>query len=78
MEAEMDAMRLQVSHTLQSCLMSDGERRYATPPQQISAFNKRSAPELLSPTGPDWIKFESDVIIGDEVSVIERDVGDGT
>lgn len=38
---EIEDARLAVSHTLQSCLQSDGRRRYATPPQQIAAFNRR-------------------------------------
>lgn len=38
---EIEEARLAVSHTLQSCLQSDGRRRYATPPQQIAAFNRR-------------------------------------
>lgn len=43
----MEECRLQVSHTLQSCLQSDGRRRYATPPQQIAAFNRKSVPEIV-------------------------------
>ena len=63
----MEDSRLQVSHTLQSCLQSDGRRRYATPPQQISAFNRRSNPEVIGGSGGEWIKPEDDVIVGDEV-----------
>lgn len=63
----MEESRLQVSHTLQSCLQSDGRRRYATPPQQIAAFNRRSNPEILSPFSGEWIKTDQDVIIGDEI-----------
>ena len=63
----MEEARLQVSYTLQSCLQSDGRRRYATPPQQIAAFNRRSNPELLSPSGTDWIKSDQDTIIGDNI-----------
>ncbi|KDR14149.1 actin-related protein 8 isoform X4 [Zootermopsis nevadensis] len=63
----MEDSRLQVSHTLQSCLQSDGRRRYATPPQQIAAFNRRSSPEVISSSGGEWIKPDGDVVVGDEV-----------
>lgn len=63
----MEESRLQVSHTLQSCLQSDGRRRYATPPQQIAAFNRRSNPEVVSPSGEEWIKTDADVIVGDDI-----------
>lgn len=66
--AELEEVRLQVSHTLQSCLQSDGRKRYATPPQQISAFNKRSIPEIL--TGipeSNWLEPNMDFIVGEEV-----------
>lgn len=56
-----------MSHTLQSCLQSDGSRRYATPPQQIAAFNRRSQPEVLGNSGGDWVKVEGDVVIGNDV-----------
>ncbi|KAL3283059.1 hypothetical protein HHI36_006217 [Cryptolaemus montrouzieri] len=46
---------------------SDGQRRYATPPQQIAAFNRRSEPEILAPNGGDWIKIDGDVIIGNDI-----------
>lgn len=63
----MEESRLQVSHTLQSCLQSDGRRRYATPPQQIAAFNRRSNPEVLSPSMEEWTKTDRDVIVGDDI-----------
>ncbi|XP_046593472.1 actin-related protein 8 isoform X1 [Neodiprion virginianus] len=63
----MEESRLQVSHTLQSCLQSDGRRRYATPPQQIAAFNRRSNPETLSPSGGEWIKTDEEVVVGDDI-----------
>ncbi|XP_044580234.1 actin-related protein 8 isoform X1 [Cotesia glomerata] len=63
----MEESRLQVSHTLQSCLQSDGRRRYATPPQQIAAFNRRSNPEIVSSINGEWIKTDKDVIIGEEI-----------
>ncbi|CAB3385566.1 Hypothetical predicted protein [Cloeon dipterum] len=71
--AELDESRLQVSHTLQSCLQSDGSRRYATPPQQISAFNRRSQPELLHQSKSEMLAESADVVIGDEVLKIHPD-----
>ncbi|XP_063228540.1 actin-related protein 8 isoform X2 [Bacillus rossius redtenbacheri] len=68
---EMEEARLQVSHTLQSCLQSDGSRRYATPPQQIAVFNRRAVPEEVSSTGGEWIKPETDVVVGDEVLYLD-------
>ncbi|KAJ8935422.1 hypothetical protein NQ314_012842 [Rhamnusium bicolor] len=64
---EFEEARLAVSHTLQSCLQSDGRRRYATPPQQIAAFNRRSQPEMLGNNGGEWIKPEGDVVIGNDI-----------
>lgn len=65
---ELEGCRLQISHTLQSCLQSDGRRRYATPPQQISAFNRRSSPEILNDTvKPYYNPPDLDAIIGDDV-----------
>lgn len=65
---ELEDIRLQISHTLQSCLQSDGRRRYATPPQQISAFNRRSSPELLDSTIQHYFNpIDRNVIFGDDV-----------
>ncbi|XP_019869686.1 actin-related protein 8 [Aethina tumida] len=64
---EFDEARLAVSHTLQSCLQSDGRRRYATPPQQIAAFNRRTQPEQLSDNGGEWMKFEGDMVVGNDI-----------
>lgn len=65
---ELEDCRLQISHTLQSCLQSDGRRRYATPPQQISAFNRRSTPEVLDSTIKSYYNpSDLDVVIGDDV-----------
>lgn len=63
----MEESRLQVSHTLQSCLQSDGCRRYATPPQQIAAFNRRSIPEISSPCNMKWTKTDHDIVVGDDI-----------
>nr|CAD7410042.1 unnamed protein product [Timema poppensis] len=71
---EMEECRLQVSHTLQSCLQSDGHRRYATPPQQIAAFNRRAHPVKLSDSGSEWIKPEDNIVVGDEVSFVWHDI----
>lgn len=64
---ELEEARLGVSHTLQSCLQSDGRRRYATPPQQIAAYNRRSQPEELGSNGGEWIKPENDIVIGNDI-----------
>lgn len=65
---ELEECRLQISHTLQSNLQSDGRRRYATPPQQISAFNRRSTPEILDNTvKPYYNPTDLNVVIGDDV-----------
>ncbi|RZF39990.1 hypothetical protein LSTR_LSTR002393 [Laodelphax striatellus] len=68
---EMDDVRLQISHTLQSCLQSDGSRRYATPPQQIAAFNRRASAETISPSANNWIKPEKNVVVGNEVLFLD-------
>ncbi|KAL7305926.1 hypothetical protein TKK_0001402 [Trichogramma kaykai] len=69
----MEESRLQVSHTLQSSLQSDGRRRYATPPQQIAAFNRRSTSETQSVKEADWIKREDDYIVGDDILALKDD-----
>ncbi|KAK9507119.1 hypothetical protein O3M35_008928 [Rhynocoris fuscipes] len=67
-EAELDKCRLSISHCLQSCPMSDGQRRYATPPQQIAQYNRRSRPEPVNNSIiTDWVKPEADVVVGAEV-----------
>lgn len=63
----MEESRLQISLTLQSCLQSDGRRRYATPPQQIAAFNRRSNPTIESFAITEFLKRKDEVIVGDEV-----------
>ncbi|XP_058805582.1 actin-related protein 8 [Phymastichus coffea] len=69
----MEESRLQVSHTLQSCLQSDGRRRYATPPQQIAAFNRRVNPEIQTSSICEWIKNEDDIIVGDDLLTLNPD-----
>lgn len=66
-QQELEEARLSVSHTLQSCLQSDGRRRYATPPQQIAAYNRRSKPEEMGNNGGEWIKPENDLVIGNDI-----------
>ncbi|KAG7163373.1 Actin-related protein 8-like 1 [Homarus americanus] len=66
---ELEECRLKVSHILQSSLMSDGSRRFATPPQQIAVYNKRIQPvedEEAEPSPP-WVNCDKEYIIGDEV-----------
>lgn len=62
---EFEEHRLQVSHIIQSCSQSDGRRRYATPSQQIAAFNRRSTPEFISKI--ETHTLENETIIGDEI-----------
>lgn len=64
---ELEDCRLQVSHTLQSCLQSDGRRRYATPPQQISAFNRRSTPDVVVEKSEDWLYPNLETVFGEEI-----------
>lgn len=66
---DIEEARLSVSHTLQSCLQSDGRRRYATPPQQIAAFNRRTTPETFGPSGGEWIQPDGDVVVGNDVNI---------
>lgn len=70
---EIEDSRLAVSHTLQSCLQSDGRRRYATPPQQIAAFNRRSQPESLGSSGGEWVKAEGDIVVGNDILRLNPD-----
>lgn len=64
---ELEDCRIQVSHTLQSCLQSDGRRRYATPPQQISAFNRRSTPEVVVEKSEEWLHPNLETVFGEEI-----------
>jgi actin-related protein 8 len=62
----MEENRLQASHMLQSSLQSNGDRRYATPPQQISAFNRNAVPQYKD-TAPHSYAPEADIIYGEDV-----------
>lgn len=64
---ELEDCRLQISHTLQSCLQSDGRRRYPTPPQQIAAFNRRATPEVIDTSVQPYLSIKEDTVIGDNV-----------
>lgn len=70
MISEIDDCRINVSHILQSHLKSDGRKRYGTPSQQLSAFNKRSLPEIINlPTPTFWLRPKENVqnIVGADV-----------
>jgi actin-related protein 8 len=67
----MEDSRLQASHMLQSSLQSNGDRRYATPPQQIAAYNRNSVPKYKD-TVPRTHTNKSSVVgnvYGEEVSI---------
>ncbi|XP_013137962.1 PREDICTED: actin-related protein 8 [Papilio polytes] len=70
---ELEECRLQISHTLQSCMQSNGSRRYATPPQQIAAFNRRSLPDSVN-DGEPWPQVECDIIVGDLVLDVDPEL----
>ncbi|KAK8750538.1 hypothetical protein OTU49_014891 [Cherax quadricarinatus] len=65
---ELEECRLKVSHILQSSLMSDGSRRFATPPQQIAVYNKRIQPvqDEDGDPSPPWVYTDKEYIVGDE------------
>ncbi|XP_053678699.1 actin-related protein 8 [Anopheles nili] len=68
---ELEDCRLQITHTLQSCMQSDGQRRYATPPQQIAAFNRRSQPEVVPDSRNEWHDSElGDVVVGEDILLL--------
>ncbi|XP_066986004.1 actin-related protein 8 isoform X2 [Macrobrachium rosenbergii] len=73
---ELEECRLKISHILQSSLMSDGSRRFATPPQQIAAYNKRIQPtqdEEAEPSPP-WVQCDKDYVVGDEMLSLHPDL----
>lgn len=70
---ELEECRLQISHTLQSCMQSNGARRYATPPQQIAAFNRRSLPETVN-DGEPWPQVQCEIVVGDLVLDIDPEL----
>lgn len=70
LSAELDESRLSVSHMLQSQLQSDGRKRYGASSTQLSAFNKRALPEIIT-TGQatHWLKPKENVnsVVGADV-----------
>lgn len=71
---ELEECRLQISHTLQTCVQSNGARRYATPPQQIAAFNRRSFPEIIKDEGEPWPQVDCEIVVGDLVLDIDPEL----
>lgn len=66
----MEDSRLQASHMLQSSLQSNGDRRYATPPQQIAAYNRNSVPQCSDiPMQPPFEPLPNsvDTVFGEKV-----------
>ncbi|KAG5680111.1 hypothetical protein PVAND_009637 [Polypedilum vanderplanki] len=59
LSAELDEVRISVSHMLQQSLMSDNRKRYGTPIQALSQFNKRSNPETIQANQTNWLKPKS-------------------
>jgi len=55
---------------LQSSLQSNGDRRYATPPQQIAAYNRNSVPVHVDHVIPHLtpVTPSVNVIFGEDVS----------
>ncbi|CAG7815434.1 unnamed protein product [Allacma fusca] len=65
---EVESARLQLCHTLQTSLKTDGSPRYATPSQQIAAYNKRSKIEIISEDIPARKDFNGrSFVVGDDV-----------
>lgn len=66
----MEESRLQASHMLQSSLQSNGDRRYATPPQQIAAYNRNSIPQYKDTIKSQLLTTKTptnDIIYGEDV-----------
>jgi actin-related protein 8 len=61
---ELDETRISVSHMLQSCLQTDGRKRYGTSATQLSQFNKRSTPEIINASQTHWLKPKAQTIVG--------------
>ncbi|XP_037078892.1 actin-related protein 8-like [Pollicipes pollicipes] len=68
---EIEETRLAVSHTLQSCLKSDGTARFAAPPQMVASFNKHSQPVKTTDRVPEWTPGGADCIVGDQVLTLD-------
>lgn len=67
----MEESRLQASHMLQSSLQSNGDRRYATPPQQIAAHNRKAIAQYKDnvPRVYAITKSKLEVVYGEDVSI---------
>lgn len=67
---ELEDARLNVSHTLQNCMLSSGRKRFGTPSAQLASFNKRVHPEVV-PTSSEqfWLKPKEKVqsVVGPDV-----------
>ena len=69
---EVESARLQLCHTLQTALKTDGSQRYATPSTQVAAYNKRSKVEIVSDKITPWKDFKGkDIVVGDDVIQID-------
>lgn len=65
---ELEDSRLRMSHVLQSSVQSNGNRRYATPPQQLAAFNRRTSPEVVPDlSSDDWLPGNLETVVGDDI-----------
>jgi len=66
---EIEECRLKVGHILQSCLKSDGTRRFATPSKQLATHNRRATPRIKDeePLCPSLLQPQEDYVVGDEV-----------
>ncbi|KAF2354550.1 hypothetical protein FHG87_014694 [Trinorchestia longiramus] len=72
---EVEDCRIKVSSILQSCLMSDGSRRFATPLKQMATHNRRVTPVIdeASPPCPHLVYPTAECVVGDEVLNIAPD-----
>ncbi|XP_043236249.1 actin-related protein 8-like [Amphibalanus amphitrite] len=68
---ELEETRLSVSHTLQSCLKSDGSARFAAPPQMVASFNKNSQPVKTEDRVPEWTPGGADYVVGDQALTLD-------
>ncbi|KAF2367319.1 hypothetical protein FHG87_001937, partial [Trinorchestia longiramus] len=72
---EVEDCRIKVSSILQSCLMSDGSRRFATPLKQMAIHNRRVTPVIdeASLPCPHLVYPTAECVVGDEVLNIAPD-----
>ncbi|VVC30041.1 Hypothetical protein CINCED_3A008205 [Cinara cedri] len=77
MQMAMEESRLQASHMLQSSLQSNGDRRYATPPQQIAAYNRNSIPQYKDTVTPDLLQPKTpdvSILFGEDIFNIDPEL----